>query len=184
MQKQANKHRRNPDFGPGDKVWITTKNWKTDRPSRKLDYQMAGPYEVLEKVGHAFRVKLPESVKVHPVFSADKLRKAASDPLPGQKNDPPPPVRVSGEEEWEVEKILNSRLSRNTLQYQASWIGYDPDPTWYPAWNFTGSPHLIREFHEAYPTKPGPPKYLDEWLECWRTDKDPLEHADKNAIKA
>jgi hypothetical protein len=99
IQKQANKHRREPDFGPGNKVWITTKNWKTDRPSRKLDYQMAGLYEVLEKVGHAFRVKLPESVKVYPVFSADKLRKAVSDPLPGQKKDPPPPVRVSGEEE-------------------------------------------------------------------------------------
>jgi hypothetical protein len=99
MQKQANKHRQEPDFGPGNKVWITTKNWKTDRPSCKLDYQMAGPYEVLEKVGHAFRVKLPESVKVHPVFSADKLCKAASDPLPGQKNDLPPPVRVSREEE-------------------------------------------------------------------------------------
>ena len=43
---------------------------------------------------------------------------------------------------------------------------------------------MIREFYKAYPTRPGPPKYLDEWLECWRTDKDPLEHTDKNAIKA
>ena len=99
MQGQANKRRREPDFGPGDKVWISTKNWKTDRPSRKLDHQMAGLYEVLEKVGHAFRVKLPDSVKVHPVFHASKLRKAATDPLPGQKNDPPPPIEVSGEEE-------------------------------------------------------------------------------------
>jgi hypothetical protein len=92
MQKQANKHRREPDFGPGDKVWITTKNWKTDRLSCKLDHQMASLYKVLEKVGHTFRIKLPESVKVRLVFSADKLHKAVSDLLPGQKNDPPPPV--------------------------------------------------------------------------------------------
>jgi len=184
MQEQANKHRREPDFGPGDKVWITTRNWKTDRPSRKLDHQMAGPYTILEKVGNAFRVQLPDSIKVHPVFAANKLRKAASDPLPGQKNNPPPPIEVSGEQEWEVEKILNSRLSRNTLQYQVSWVGYDPDPTWYPAWDFVGSPQLLKEFHEAYPTRPGPPKYLDEWLECWHTDKDPQEHLDKNTTKA
>ena len=38
MQGQANRHCQEPDFGLKDKVWITTKNWKTDRPSCKLDY--------------------------------------------------------------------------------------------------------------------------------------------------
>ena len=79
---------------------------------------------------------------------------------------------------------MNSRVSKEVLQYQVSWVGYDPDPTWYPAWNFVGSPHLIKEFYELYPTKPGLPKHLDEWLECWRTDKEPVEHIDKNATKA
>ncbi len=162
MRRQANKHRQEPDFGPSDKVWITTKNWKTDRPSHKLDYQMAGPYEVLEKVGHAYRVKLPKSIRVHPVFSPDKLCKASTDPLPGQKNEPPMPIQVNGEDEWEVDEVLNSRLVRGVLKYQVRWRGYDPDPTWYPAWNFVGSPQLIRGFHEAYPNRPGLPKYLDK----------------------
>jgi hypothetical protein len=99
MQGQANKHRREPDFGLKDKVWITTKNWRTDRPSRKLDNQMASLYKVLEKVGNAYRVQLPDSIKVHPVFAPNRLCKAASDPLPGQKNDLLLPVQVSGEEE-------------------------------------------------------------------------------------
>ena len=38
MEKQVNKHRREPDFDVEDSVWVSTKGWKTERPSRKLDY--------------------------------------------------------------------------------------------------------------------------------------------------
>ena len=64
-------------------MWVSTKNWKTERPSCKLDYQMAVPYRILEKVGHSYRIDLLETIKVHPVFSPDRLQKALEDPLPG-----------------------------------------------------------------------------------------------------
>ena len=82
MKQQANKHRREPDFTIGNKVWVITKNWKTERPSRKLDYQMVGLYKVLKKRGNLYKVKLPDLIKVHPKFSPDKLRKAATNLLP------------------------------------------------------------------------------------------------------
>src|SRR5438046_4953026 len=44
-----------------------------------------------------------------------------------------------------------------------------------------GCPHKLKEFHKCYPGQPGPPKYLNEWLECWydEDDKQPVEHRDK-----
>ena len=36
---------------------------------------MNGLYEVLEQIGHSFKLKLLKSIKVHPVFHAKKLCK-------------------------------------------------------------------------------------------------------------
>ena len=90
---------------------------------------MAGPYEIIEKCGHSWKVKLPESMKIWPIFHAQLLRKAATNPLSGQVNEPPPPIQVEeGDEEWEVEKILASKVKRKKVYYHASWVGYDEDP--------------------------------------------------------
>jgi hypothetical protein len=67
---------------------------------------MAGPFYVIKKIGNAYKLELPESIRVHPVFSPDKLRKAPQDPLPGQIPDKAPAIKVDGKEEWEIEKII------------------------------------------------------------------------------
>ena len=68
------------------------KHYKLDRPSKKLDNQMIGPFWITEQVRHAYQLDLPLTMKIHNMFSPDKLWKAADDPLPGVKTHS---VRVS-----------------------------------------------------------------------------------------
>jgi Chromo (CHRromatin Organisation MOdifier) domain len=133
---------------------------------------MAGPFEILEQVGHSFRLKLPETMQCDDVFSADKLRKAANDPLSGQINEPPPPVEITDDKEWEVEEVLASKLKRGRLFYRIKWTGYDEDLDWYPAFNLTNAPHKLRDYHLANPNQPGPPRQLLDWLKAWEDDLD------------
>ena len=51
-------------------------------------------------------------MRIHPVFHVSLLRPAATNPLPGQRHPPPPPVEVDGLEEWHVEDIWDSRWDR------------------------------------------------------------------------
>jgi RNase H-like domain found in reverse transcriptase/Reverse transcriptase (RNA-dependent DNA polymerase)/Integrase zinc binding domain/Integrase core domain/Retroviral aspartyl protease len=177
-ERDVNPHRREPDFQPGDKVWISTKNIKTERPSRKLDHQQMGPYEILRKEGYSYRVKLPDSMNVHPVFAPGLLRKAADNPLPGQVNEPPPVIKITADEEHEVEAILAVKKIRKILKYRASWTGHDNDPEWYPASDFKYSPHLLRDFHLQHPELPGPPRRLSEWITSWENGIDNYDELD------
>ena len=93
-------------------------------------------------------------MKVYNVFHVRLPEPAASNPFPGQIIPPAPLIEVDGEEEWEVTKVLDSRLFRHRLQYLVKWTGYD-DSTWEPAVSIKEL-HAIDLFHQRYPNKPGP----------------------------
>ena len=97
QQAQANKKRRAIDFDVGDKVYVIKKGWRTIRLSDKLDTPVAGPWKILKKVGHSFKVQLPPRYKLHPVFHADRLRKNPDSPLLGQHNKPENTQEVNNE---------------------------------------------------------------------------------------
>jgi hypothetical protein len=171
--KQANKHRREPDFQVGDRVYITRKGWASERPSVKLDYQLAGPYPIIAMKGHSYVVDLPPHMKIGNVFHADRLRRDPQNPLPGQREEPEEPIEINGEKEWTVEKILSSRIKNRVLQYKVHWQGCDPDDTFYDASGFIGAPHKVQAFHEEYPDAPGPPARLQDWLKAYIEGEEP-----------
>jgi hypothetical protein len=182
--KQANKHRRPVDFKVGDMVWTTSKHWKTDRPSRKLANQMEGPFEIIEQVGYSFKLKLPDSIKVHPIFHAEKLRRDPGNPLPGQSNPNPQPIEVNdGSTEYEVQEVLAVKQVWGKLKYRIKWKGWDEDPDWYPASSISNSPLALQDFHAKNPDRPGPPANLKYWLRCANDDifPDPRTNDDRPA---
>ena len=71
------------DFAVNDLVWVSTKNWKTDRLSRKLGYQQEGLYCIIKQIRHLYRLDLPAINRVHPVFSTNYLYKALDNLLLG-----------------------------------------------------------------------------------------------------
>ncbi|KAG0159971.1 hypothetical protein PDIDSM_7498 [Penicillium digitatum] len=138
-EEQTNRHRAPARrYRPGQLVWLNARNIRTLRPQKKLDWKNRGPFKVLEAISaHAYKLELPASMKIHPVFNVSLLQPAATNPVNGQVTEPAPPVEVEGLEEWEVEDILDSRWERRgrggpRLKYTVKWIGYD-EPTEEPA---------------------------------------------------
>ncbi len=158
MKKQADKHRKEMVYKVDDMMFLDSRNITTSRPSKKLDDKMLEPFKILAEVGHAYRLELPSTMKIHPEFAPNLLRLDPKDPLDGQRNEPPDPIVVDDEDEWEVEDILNSRHygRGKRLQYRVNWKGYDVDLHWYNAdeSEFEGCPEVVNDFHERYSNKP------------------------------
>ncbi|XP_073435227.1 uncharacterized protein [Dendrobates tinctorius] len=155
-KKSADRFRKPaPTFKVGDLVWLSTKNLKMRVPSSKLGHKYIGPYKITKLVSNvACRLQLPRSMRIHPVFHVSLLKAATPNSFPG-RSSPPAPVLIDGQEEFVVERILDSRLRRDGVQYLVQWQGYSSeDNSWEPASNLH-APRLLRQFHQRYPGKPG-----------------------------
>jgi len=99
-------------YKPGDQVYLDTSDIKTTCLSPKLSHHRLGPFEIKYQVGPlAYRLKLSHGMRqLYPVFNIVKLSTTPEDPILGRKPQALlPPIIIVGEEEWEVEEILDSR---------------------------------------------------------------------------
>ena len=93
-------------------------------------------------------------MRIHNVFHPSLLRKVSADLLPGQHNNPAPPVIVNDKEKWEVDDILDARKRGRKVQYCVKWKGYNEDKKWYDALGFDHAKDIVDDFYNRNPTKP------------------------------
>ena len=149
-----------PDFKVGDLVWLSRRNISTTRPSPKLDHRRLGPFKILECIGESklvFKLDLPHTMRIHPVFHGSLLTLYRPNTIPGRIQPPAPPVTVDGHEEYEVHEILDSKIERGKLRYLVDWVGWGPeDRQWEPAEHLENSADAVARFHARYPLRPSP----------------------------
>jgi len=159
----ANRSRREEEFKAGDKVFLSgnhvTAAFQVKQPSKKLAHRWLGPYRVGQVVSKvAYKLVLPDSMKVHPVFHVSVLKRYCESPpeFDGrQAPPPPPPIAVDDHEEYEVERILDKRTERNVTKYLVKWVGYpDHEATWKRANELPNCQDIIQEFEDAGTTSP------------------------------
>jgi Chromo (CHRromatin Organisation MOdifier) domain len=138
-----------------DKVWLEGTNLKLTHPKAKLDAKRYGPFTVTEEISPVvYHVELPQQWKIHNVFHASLLTPYKETEEHGNNYTQPPPELVKGEEEYEVEQVLNSRRTGRTkkLQYLLQWKGYSrAHDSWQDATE-VHAPELVAEYLAQKPS--------------------------------
>src|SRR5215204_4331798 len=155
QEKNANKSRRDVQFEIDDQVLLSSAHIhlasQATRPSKKLQHQFIGPYRVIQKVSPvAYKLDLPDTLKIHPVFHVSVLRPYQSPdsvnhrPIP---SPPPDPITINDADEFEVDKILDHRTRYNCQEYLVKWVGYpDHDASWEPAAHLDHAQDCISDY--------------------------------------
>ncbi len=119
QKKQADRRcKDHPNFKVGNKVWLLGKNIATTRPCAKLDYKRLGPFKIAKFVDVvACQLELPPQFKIHNVFHVSLFEPYHENPIPKRHREPPAPVKIEGQEEFEVQEVLDSKNIRGKLLY-------------------------------------------------------------------
>jgi hypothetical protein len=135
MKKYADTHRSERVFTVGDRVYLKLQPYVqssvTRRGNQKLAFRYFGSYTIIQRIGAtAYKLHLPDSAQIHPVFHVSQLKAAISRnqvvaaSLPAQTDALQIPT-----------KVLQSRLIQKggvtVAQVKVVWSGMDDSlATW------------------------------------------------------
>ena len=133
---------------------LSTKDLKYQmvrRRTEKLTERFVGPYKVRKIISsNMVKLELPSTVKIHLVVNVSRIRQYVEQ-VERQKKERPAPVIIEGEEEWEVERILNKRKIRGKDKYLVCWKGFTAESdTWEERENLENAKEAIKEFEKEY----------------------------------
>ena len=121
MKKFANRKRKEEEeYKVKDLVLLSIKDLKQQmkgRRSEKLTKHFVDPYKIKRIVSsNIIELELPKFIKIYPVVNISRVW-LYKPQVEGQKKILPKPVIIEGEEEFEVEKILNKRTVRGKEKF-------------------------------------------------------------------
>lgn len=94
---------KGPQYKVGDKVWLSTKHIRSQRPTGKLDNKRLGPFQIIALAGtRSYKLELPHTMRIYPVFHTNLLEPYKEDPIEGRTSVPSPPVIIDEHQEYVV----------------------------------------------------------------------------------
>ncbi len=77
-REQADRRRRaNPNYRPGQWVWLSTRDLRLRLPCKKLSPRYVGPFRILREITPvSFRLALPSNYRISPTFHVSLLKPA------------------------------------------------------------------------------------------------------------
>ena len=153
----AQAKRQGRTFKDNDMVWLEGRNLRIDQPSVKLAAKRHGPFPIKRVLSPVtYQLTLPPTWKIHDVFHVDLLTPYIETDFHGENFTRPPPDLIAGEDEYEVEQILDSRRHGRgrKVQYLVKWRGYPDSDNQWVNWDDMHAEEALAEFRNKRPDGP------------------------------